>query len=193
MSNFIHTEPSGGAADSACQHLDKRLFSRLSQPYPIVFALGFVRNLMHLPFPQFVQKYRVRVLGLRGATPRVEDEVLSLRPGEWVQVRPEAEIRATLDESGRLKGLMFLPGMSRDCDRTFRVYKRLEKLFWEESRQQRRMKNTVLLEGSICEGEGLGCDRSCLYFWRERWLRRVDPPPPGMQSHAEAVGEGRES
>lgn len=92
-------------------------------------------------------------------------------------MKSEAEIRSTLDLYGRLRGLAFLQGMIPCCGRRFRVYKRLELLFWEESGRQRRMKNTVLLAGSICDGAGIGCDRSCLYFWREAWLRRVPEEP----------------
>jgi hypothetical protein len=36
------------------------------------------------------------------------------------------------------------------------------------------MKNTVLLDGAICDGWGGKCDRSCFFFWREAWLRRVE-------------------
>jgi hypothetical protein len=111
----------------------------------------------------------------------ISGEILGLQPGEWVEVKSEAEVRSTLDRHGRLRGLAFLEGMIPCCGRRFRVYKRLELLFWEESGKQRRMKNTVLLAGSVCDGAGIGCDRSCLYFWREAWLRRV-PDEPGPQT-----------
>jgi hypothetical protein len=100
------------------------------------------------------------------------DECLRLQPGEWVEIKSGAEIRATLDANGRQRGLAFLPEMWSFCGRRFPVYKRLEKVFLEESRQVRSMKNTVLLAGVVCSGAGYGCDRSCLYYWREVWLRR---------------------
>jgi hypothetical protein len=96
-------------------------------------------------------------------------------PGEWVEVRSEQEIAATLDSRGKNHGLFFLPEMSSFCGRRLRVYKRLERIFLEESQQVRTLKHTVLLSGSVCHGVGYGCDRSCLYYWREAWLKRADP------------------
>lgn len=44
----------------------------------------------------------------------------------------------------------------------------------ETNGELRKMKNTVLLEGAMCDGKAFsGCDRSCFHFWREVWLRRV--------------------
>jgi hypothetical protein len=35
---------------------------------------------------------------------------------------------------------------------------------------------TVFLEGVYCDGKRHNdCDRSCLLFWREAWLKRVEP------------------
>ena len=62
------------------------------------------------------------------------------------------------------------------CGRQYRVLKRVEKIFLEESRQNRKLKNTVLLEGVQCQGIGLDCDRSCFLFWREAWLKKIDQP-----------------
>ncbi len=45
-----------------------------------------------------------------------------------------------------------------------------------KGKEQRRVRNTVLLDSVFCRGEGLGCDRSCFHMWREAWLRRVDGP-----------------
>jgi hypothetical protein len=101
-----------------------------------------------------------------------DDEVLNLQPGDWVEVRPESEIRQMLDANGRYKGLLWMDNMSRFCGRRFRVHKRLERMMLESDGRMRRLKNTVLLEGAICE-DLYGCDRSCFHFWREAWLRKV--------------------
>jgi hypothetical protein len=106
-------------------------------------------------------------------------EKLGLQPGDWVQVKSFAEIQQTLDSRGAMRGLRFLPGMLPFCEHRFRVHKRLETLFLEESRQIRKMKNTVLLEDVFCDGSSYHCDRSCFYYWREAWLRKVDGPSPG--------------
>lgn len=112
------------------------------------------------------------------AVPRsvpVEEEALNLRPGEWVEVKSEKEIFRTLDEKRRYKGLYFMGGMREYCGKQYRVYKRVERIMLESNQELRKMKNTVLLEGVICNGRVLcGCDRSCFYYWKEAWLRRVE-------------------
>lgn len=100
--------------------------------------------------------------------------VLELKPGEFVEVRSEEEILATLDKNGKFQGLTFLPEMFQFCGKTFRVFKRLEKMI-VEGKGLRKIKNTVLLEKAICDGEAHGgCDRSCFCMWREAWLKRAE-------------------
>lgn len=106
-------------------------------------------------------------------TPECPDAVLNLVPGELVEVKSLEEILRTLDSNGRHYGLAFTPEMKRHCGKQYRVFKRLELMFDEYHKSQRRVKNTVLLESVFCEGAGLGCHRSCFLYWREAWLRRV--------------------
>jgi len=122
---------------------------------------------------------------------RAARATLGLKPGEWVRVKSEAEILATLDGSGKTRGMLFMPQMKQYCGRTFRVYKRVENIIFEESHTRRRLKDTVLLEGLICDGEGYGCDRSCFFFWREDWLTRVDGPDSPRVDAQESRGAGR--
>lgn len=166
-----------------CQHQRPQSFARLRRPWAVLIALVFLKRLWRQGFTG-IPCAALRVLRHRWGTgvalaplSPIPDEVLRLQPGELVEVKSEAEIQSTLDLYGRLRGLAFLQGMIPCCGRRFRVYKRLKLLFWEESGRQRRMENTVLLAGSICDGAGIGCDRSCLYFWREAWLRRVPEEP----------------
>lgn len=128
--------------------------------------------------------------GLAGAG-QAARATLGLKPGDWVQVKSEAEILATLDGSGKNKGMVFMPQMKQYCGKTFRVYKRVENIIFEESHTRRRLKDTVLLEGLICEGDGYGCDRSCFFFWREDWLTRVDGPASPRVDAPESLGAGR--
>ncbi|MCZ2147225.1 MAG: hypothetical protein LC126_05570 [Bryobacterales bacterium] len=102
------------------------------------------------------------------------EEALQLQPGELVEVKSHAEIVKTLDPNGRHRGLLFMADMVQYCGRRMRVYKPVHRLLMEDSGEVRRMRNTVLLEGSICDGLSVGCDRSCFHFWREIWLRRVN-------------------
>ena len=116
------------------------------------------------------------------ATPPHAEEVLNLLPGEWVEVKSAEEIAATLDSTGRLNGLAFLTNMQAFCGKKFRVFKRMDRMYLEESRSLRRIKNTVLLDRVMCDGMLMKCDRSCLLYWREAWLRRVAPPEHGRDS-----------
>lgn len=104
-----------------------------------------------------------------------QNEVLNLQQGELVEIRSEQEILATLDEKGKLRGLSFMPEMKKYCGKRFRVYKRLEKITLETTGEMRKIKDTVLLEGALCDGSAhFGCDRSCFCFWREAWLKRIN-------------------
>jgi hypothetical protein len=101
-------------------------------------------------------------------------EVLDLQPGEWVEIKSQEEVRRTLDAAGKHRGLGFMPEMWSLCGQRGRVLRRVEKICLEEaSRTVRAMKYTVILEGLYCQGNGIGCDRACFYFWRECWLRRL--------------------
>ncbi len=104
----------------------------------------------------------------------VVNDVLGLQPGELVEIKSEEEIRRTLDATGKNRGLGFMPEMWPYCGQRGRVLRRVEKICLEEAaRTVRAMKNTVILEGLFCQGNGIGCDRACFYFWRECWLRRI--------------------
>lgn len=103
-----------------------------------------------------------------------QEVVLDLKPGEWVEVRSERDIRTTLDQQERHRGLYFMPEMSRYCGRRLRVYKRVERMLLETTREVRKVRHTVLLENAICEGVGIRCDRACFFLWREAWLRRAE-------------------
>ncbi len=100
------------------------------------------------------------------------EEELRLQPGELVEVKSESEIQESLDEHGRHRGLLWMPGMARFCGKRYRVHKRIETMMLEATGELRKVKNTVLLENVMCE-DLYGCDRSCFHYWREAWLRRV--------------------
>ena len=99
-----------------------------------------------------------------------------LQAGDLVLVRPEAEIRATLNPWGILKGCMFMPEMLPYCGTTQRVFKRMERFMDERDYHVKKSSGIILLEGLHCQGTSdYGrCDRSCFYFWREEWLEKID-------------------
>ena len=101
-----------------------------------------------------------------------------LKEGDLVQVLPLQEIQKTLDENGNCDRMKFLGGMERFCGKKFRVLKEIKFMFDEKSWRIVRLKNAVLLQDQICDSKGQydkeGCDRSCFYFWKEQWLRKVE-------------------
>lgn len=106
------------------------------------------------------------------------------RCGDVVTVRGLDEILSTLDPDAKLDGLPFMPEMVPCCGKTFRVFRRAEKTC-VEGVGIRSMRNTVFLEGLRCDGSAHdGCQRGCLFFWNEAWLKaeratdkQFDPSP----------------
>jgi len=121
--------------------------------------------------------------------------VRKLKVGDWVEVRSRDEILDTLDQNGRLDGMPFMPEMFAFCGKRFQVYKRAHKtcdtVFPVRGR---RVADSVHLE-TRCDGsEHGGCQASCLLFWKEAWLRRVDEQQRAPQNTLVAVGpQERES
>ena len=102
---------------------------------------------------------------------------LELKAGEFVEVRSQEEILATLDAGGRADAMPFMPEMLQYCGRRFPVFKRADKTCdnikpWN----MRRVKHAVHLTDVRCDGKAHGdCDAGCLIYWREAWLKRVNP------------------
>jgi hypothetical protein len=117
-------------------------------------------------------------------------ERLNLRIGELVEVRSEREILATLDERGRLDSLPFMPEMLQYCGKRFRVYKLALKACDSISNTgMYRMDNAVHLAGTRCDGQAHGgCLAACLLYWKEAWLKRVDPEEPAAAAPSEEPG-----
>jgi hypothetical protein len=96
-----------------------------------------------------------------------------LRAGDYVEVRSEAEILATLDAQGTIDGLPFMPEMLAFAGRRLTVDNRADTTcfmggLWD-------MDATVHLTAARCDGSAHGgCQANCLLFWKEEWLRPVD-------------------
>jgi hypothetical protein len=90
---------------------------------------------------------------------------------QWVDVRSAAEISATLDEQGCLDGLPFMPEMLAYCGKRLRVHRRADRTCVGEL-GFRHMRDAVFLEEARCSGAAHdGCQRGCLMFWKEAWLK----------------------
>lgn len=135
-----------------------------------------------MAFPAYL-KVRARLTGIppwqiRGVLQKTPGGSLGLQPGDWVEVKSLEEIRSTLSQKGRNRGLTFTRLQSPYCGQRFRVKTRVENMILEGSGEMRTLKDTVLLEGVTCDGYIFpgGCSRGVYHFWREIWLRKLDDP-----------------
>ena len=105
-----------------------------------------------------------------------------LHPGDLVEVKSPEEILSTLDAEGTLDRLPFMPEMMEFCGRRFQVSKRVVKTCTSGTKAGSSMRvfrtdDVVLLEGLRCSGgDHDGCQKECMIFWREAWLRKVVDP-----------------
>jgi hypothetical protein len=127
---------------------------------------------------RYVHNWLSKATGVRPAAsaravPHAGDR---LQAGDLVHVRSKCEIRATLDRWNRLKGCDFMEEMWSYCGTIQRVLKRVDRFLSEQDYRIRRCRGIVLLDGVACQGtKAYGvCHRSCLFFWREEWLEKVN-------------------
>lgn len=100
---------------------------------------------------------------------------MTMRVGDLVEVRSKEEILASLDASGRLDGLPFMPQMFKYCGQKFRVFKGAHKTCDTVSGPAGLWVPQCIHLDIRCDGEGYGgCDAACLIFWKEAWLRPIE-------------------
>jgi hypothetical protein len=103
-----------------------------------------------------------------------------LRPGDFVEVRTPDEIAGTLDANGTVEHLPFMREMVEYCGKRFRVLRRVVKVCASGMKGGSVLRgfatdDVVLLEGTRCSGaDHDGCQKLCVIFWREAWLRKVN-------------------
>src|SRR4051795_288261 len=100
----------------------------------------------------------------------------TFRPGDVVTLRSPAEILSTLDATGSLDAVPFMPEMLQYIGERFTVSKRVEKICDTICPiGSRRMRDTVFLEELRCDGSGHGgCQAECRIYWKEAWLTKVE-------------------
>ena len=132
--------------------------------------LGMKRR---MTFVWNVIKRRIRRGGRRITSIQRESP---FQAGDVVMVRSKREILATLDEWNRLNRCSFMEEMWAYCETRQRVLKRVERFLDERDYLVKRTRGVVILENVLCAGTvGFGrCDRTCFFFWREEWLKKVD-------------------
>ena len=99
--------------------------------------------------------------------------------GDLVEVKTPDEIVQTLDAEGASDHLPFMPEMLEFCGRTFRVSRRALTICISgpDTGVPRRFRvdDVVTLDSVRCSGAAHdGCQKACMIFWREAWLRKVE-------------------
>jgi len=104
-------------------------------------------------------------------TPSIDFDV---QPGHWVEVKSLDEIRATLDDSGRNRGLAFTKEMKKFCGQKFCVLRNVDQIIIEGTGETRKLSHTVILKDANCDGFAhFLCSRNCYLLWRKIWLKKV--------------------
>lgn len=114
-----------------------------------------------------------------------------LRVGDVVEVLSAAEILATIDDNAELEALPFMPEMLKYCGKRMVVHKAAHKLCDTTSGKGglRWLNNAVHLKGARCDGAAHGgCQTGCSLYWKEAWLRHVEPGEGLPQSVPAAPG-----
>ena len=117
------------------------------------------------------------------------------RPGDWVRIRSKEQILRTLDASGELDNLPFMPEMLRYCGKRFPVFASAHKTCDTVNKTGgRRMRNAVHLEGLRCDGAAHGgCQAQCLLFFKEAWLEPAPDDIVRMPVQTEADDQASEA
>jgi hypothetical protein len=97
---------------------------------------------------------------------------MKFRAGDQVEVRGKDDILRTLDKSGTLDGLPFMPQMFKYCGQKFEVFKRAHKTCDTVNRTGGRKITDCVHLNVRCDGETHGdCQAACLIFWKTAWLK----------------------
>lgn len=131
-------------------------------------------------------KSHTKLIGnhVRGTQEKTPTESLGLKPGDLVEVKSLAEITATLNKTGHNRGLHFSADQRPFCGGRFRVRNRAENFIAEGLGEMKHFKNTVMLEGVLCDSACFafgGCYRADLLYWREIWLKKVETEPNTLE------------
>lgn len=114
------------------------------------------------------------IVGTRSETPDVR---LGIEAGEAVEIRSHDEVIETLDRNGCNRGLAFDLDMVPFCGGRATVDRRVETRIDETTGKLVHLRNPCLvLDGVACRGRyHRFCPRALDMYWREAWLRRLEP------------------
>ena len=117
------------------------------------------------------------------------------KAGDVVELRPPADVLATLDEQGELDGLPFMPEMLAYYGGRYRVSARVERACDTITGPSvRRIPDAVTLDDARCAGSFHGgCQAGCRLYWKEAWLQPVTEGPsagsPAWSTDFDALAE----
>jgi hypothetical protein len=116
-----------------------------------------------------------------------------LAVGDWVRIKSLAEIESTLDVSGCLDSLPFMPEMRKYCGQTARVYRSVDKVYdYGGKKDLRRIEGVVLLLGLRCDGAAHGgCQAACYLLWKTAWLEKTTAADAGPATIATRIDAER--
>ncbi len=137
-----------------------------------------VRSLAINVFNGILKRIGVRQFpNVAGKLKRTPSEVLDLQVGEWVVVKSRAEIVATLDATGKNRGMSFEAEMLPYCGKRYRVVQRVQQIIEESTGRMKQLGSVgIILENVICASAyRTPCPRANYLYWREIWLRRAEP------------------
>jgi hypothetical protein len=105
--------------------------------------------------------------------------VVGLQSGRLVQIRPKEEIRQTLTEEGKTRGLWFDREMLPYCGQTHTIERKVDRFIDERTGRMVELKSDCyVLEGVVCSGNrSYGrwfCPRAIYPWWRECWLNPTE-------------------
>jgi hypothetical protein len=124
----------------------------------------------------------------------MSQRIARLCPGDLVEVKAPDEIVRTLDGEGAKDHLPFMPEMLEFCGRRFRISRRASTICFSGLGWARgfRTDDVVTLDGVRCSGAAHdGCQKECMIFWREAWLRKVEGTAVQPQVDSQSLEELR--
>jgi hypothetical protein len=147
-----------------------------------------IKRLFAKPWNYHIKKF-LRKIQKKGSGNRIPDQSYPvgrttpepgtrLAAGDWVRVRSQEEIQATLDNWNELRGCAFLTYMWQYCGTNQQVLVSMARFLDERDYKVKKCNGIILLKDVMCEGTPVfgQCDRRCHLFWREEWLEKVSSP-----------------
>jgi hypothetical protein len=152
----------------------RRLWKCISEVRSGAVSLNQMLRMVVIPLSRKLLRKFARTK-LVGPLTRTPTQSLALQSGDEVEIKSLEEIKQTLDQRGRNRGLVCDALLCTLRGKKYRVRNRLDRMILESTGEMRNMENTVILEDitCFCNNSIGGCPRQDFVYWREIWLERV--------------------